>query len=138
MTATFIYPRWGCNPGCHGPAAPQVWNLRLYGMPALQVAAVVLLALVLGVSTSLQDRYWANDMRLYARGVECTPQNKLARTNLGNALGETGIMSRLWLFIIRYWSRTLTSGWRSITPGTPATGWDAWTKPRSISSARLP
>lgn len=65
-------------------------NLSLFGMPALQVAVVVLLALVLGVSTSLQDRYWANDMRLYARGVECTPQNKLARTNLGNALGENG------------------------------------------------
>ncbi len=65
-------------------------NLRLFGMPALQVAAVVLLAVVLGVSTSLQDRYWANDMRLYARGVQCTPLNKLARTNRGNALGENG------------------------------------------------
>ncbi len=65
-------------------------NLRLLGLPALQAAAVLLLVLVFGISTSVQDRYWANDLKLYSRGVSRTPQNKLARTNLGNAMGEKG------------------------------------------------
>lgn len=65
-------------------------KLKLFGTPALQVCAVLVLVLVFGVSTTRQDRYWANDILLYTRGVERTPQNKLARTNLGNALGEKG------------------------------------------------
>jgi protein O-mannosyl-transferase len=65
-------------------------RLRFLGMPALQVGAVLVLAAVLGTATAIEDRYWANDMTLYARGVERTPQNKLARTNLGNAMGEQG------------------------------------------------
>lgn len=65
-------------------------KLKLLGLPALQAAAVVLLVLVFGISTALQDRYWANDMKLYSRGVSRTPQNRLARTNLGNAMGEEG------------------------------------------------
>ncbi|HXH50541.1 MAG TPA: tetratricopeptide repeat protein [Terriglobia bacterium] len=65
-------------------------KLKFLGMPALQAAAVLLLAAVLGVATTIEDRYWANDMKLYARGVERTPHNKLARTNLGNAMGEQG------------------------------------------------
>lgn len=65
-------------------------RLKLLGLPALQAAAVLLLVLVFGISTAAQDRYWANDMKLYSRGVSRTPQNKLARTNLGNAMGEQG------------------------------------------------
>ncbi len=65
-------------------------KLRLLGLPALQAAAVLLLVLVFGISTAVQDRYWANDLKLYSRGVSRTPQNKLARTNLGNAMGEEG------------------------------------------------
>jgi protein O-mannosyl-transferase len=65
-------------------------KLKFLGMPALQAAAVLLLAAVLGTATAIEDRYWANDMTLYARGVARTPQNKLARTNLGNAMGEQG------------------------------------------------
>ncbi len=63
---------------------------RFLGLPAWQVAGVVLLAMVFGISTAVQDRYWANDLKLYARGVSRTPQNQLARTNLGNAMGEEG------------------------------------------------
>lgn len=63
---------------------------KLFGVPALQAVSVLLLVLVLGISTSRQDLYWANDIKLYTRGVQCTPKNKLARTNLGNALGEQG------------------------------------------------
>jgi len=65
-------------------------KLKLLGLPALQAAGVLLLVLVFGISTAKQDRYWANDMKLYSRGVSRTPQNKLARTNLGNAMGEEG------------------------------------------------
>ncbi len=65
-------------------------NVSVWGLPAFQAALVLVLALVLGISTSVQDRYWANDISLYTRGVERTPQNKLARTNLANALGEEG------------------------------------------------
>jgi protein O-mannosyl-transferase len=62
----------------------------LLGLPAAQAAAVVALSLVLGVGTAFEDRYWANDLSLYSQGVARTPNNKLARTNLGNALGEQG------------------------------------------------
>ena len=65
-------------------------RMRMLGLPAMQAVVVLLLAFGLGVSTVLQDRYWANDMALYTRGVERTPHNKLARTNLGNAMGERG------------------------------------------------
>jgi Tfp pilus assembly protein PilF len=65
-------------------------KVTLWGWPAFQAGAVLALALALGISTSFQDRYWANDITLYTRGVERTPQNKLARTNLANALGEEG------------------------------------------------
>ncbi len=65
-------------------------RLKLFGLPAWQTAAVLSLALVFGISTALQDQYWANDLTLYARGVERTPHNLLARTNLGNAMGEDG------------------------------------------------
>ncbi|HEV2248722.1 MAG TPA: tetratricopeptide repeat protein [Terriglobia bacterium] len=68
----------------------RIGKLKVFGFPALQIAAVLLLAAVLGAATAIEDRYWANDMSLYARGVERTPQNKLARTNLGNAMGEQG------------------------------------------------
>ncbi|MEJ2008763.1 MAG: tetratricopeptide repeat protein [Acidobacteriota bacterium] len=65
-------------------------KMKLFGVPAPQAAAVLLLTLVFGISTPLQDRYWANDLALYGQGVERTPQNKLARTNLGNVMGERG------------------------------------------------
>ncbi len=63
---------------------------EFFGLPVVQAAIVAGLALVLGAGTGLQDRYWANDITLYSRGVERTPNNNLARTNLGNALGEQG------------------------------------------------
>ncbi len=63
---------------------------RLLGLPLAQAAVVVGLTIVLGIGTALQDRYWANDILLYSRGVSRTPKNQLARTNLGNALGEKG------------------------------------------------
>jgi len=63
---------------------------KLFGLPASQAVAVLLLVLVFGIATPLQDQYWANDLTLYGRGVERTPNNKLARTNLANAMGEQG------------------------------------------------
>jgi protein O-mannosyl-transferase len=60
------------------------------GLPTWQVAVLLMLSGVFGISTTVQDRYWANDLKLYSRGVSRTPQNKLARTNLGNAMGEEG------------------------------------------------
>ena len=65
-------------------------KLKVLGLPASQSVAVLLLALVFGISTPMEDRYWANDLKLYSRGVSRAPQNKLARTNLGNAMGEEG------------------------------------------------
>ncbi len=63
---------------------------RLFSAPAFQAVVATALAVTLGVATAIEDRYWANDVALYTRGVERTPHNKLARTNLGNALGEQG------------------------------------------------
>lgn len=68
----------------------QIGKLKEFGFTVLQATAVLLLAAVLAAATAIEDRYWANDITLYARGVERTPQNKLARTNLGNAMGEQG------------------------------------------------
>ncbi|HUZ47403.1 MAG TPA: tetratricopeptide repeat protein [Terriglobia bacterium] len=64
---------------------------KFLGLPGAQAVVVAALALVLGIGTALQDRHWANDLLLYSRGVARTPKNKLARTNLGNALGEQGL-----------------------------------------------
>jgi protein O-mannosyl-transferase len=67
-----------------------VGRSTLFGLPAAQAAVALGLALALGIGTALQDLYWANDVLLYSRGVAMVPRNKLARTNLGNALGELG------------------------------------------------
>ncbi|TAM82799.1 MAG: tetratricopeptide repeat protein [Acidobacteria bacterium] len=65
-------------------------KVKPLALPAFQAVVVVLLATVLGTATAIEDRYWKNDMSLYAHGIERTPLNKLARTNLGNAMGEQG------------------------------------------------
>lgn len=58
-------------------------HARLFGLPAVQVAAVALLACVFGAATASQSVYWANNLLLYSRGVQVAPRNVLAWDHLG-------------------------------------------------------
>lgn len=48
------------------------------------------LALAYGAATTLQSLYWADNLALYARGVQIAPHNSLARNNLANELLKRG------------------------------------------------
>jgi len=61
----------------------RVGNAVLFGQPAVQVAAVALLACILGAATASQSVYWANNLLLYSRGVQVAPRNVLAWDHLG-------------------------------------------------------
>ncbi|MCL5005060.1 MAG: tetratricopeptide repeat protein [Acidobacteria bacterium] len=91
---------------------------QFLGLPVSQAPVVVALSLVLAIGTALQDRYWANDLTLYSRGVMRTPDNLLARTNLGNALGEKGYYAQainLYRQVLardpRFWLATYNMGY---------------------------
>ena len=61
-------------------------KLKLATMPAAQAAATLVVALGLAALTVAQSGYWANDMQLFARGVQIAPQNDIALTNFANEL----------------------------------------------------
>jgi len=58
-------------------------HARLFGQPAVQVAAVAVLTCLFGAATAKQSVYWANNLLLYSRGVQVAPRNVLAWDHLG-------------------------------------------------------
>lgn len=58
-------------------------HARLFGQPAVQVAAVAVLTCFFGAATAMQSVYWANNLLLYSRGVQVAPRNMLAWDHLG-------------------------------------------------------
>jgi len=64
---------------------------KLLGQPALQVAAVVTLAALLGVATAAQSFFWSNGLLLYYRGVTIAPNSDLAKNNLANEMVDRGM-----------------------------------------------
>jgi protein O-mannosyl-transferase len=60
----------------------------LFGRPATQVAATLVLALTGAVGIATQSVYWANDLLLFYRAVRVAPGSISATNNLANALLE--------------------------------------------------
>lgn len=56
---------------------------QLFGQPALQVAAAAIVTCFLGIACAAQSVYWANNLMLYARGVQVAPRNVMAWDHLG-------------------------------------------------------
>jgi len=65
-------------------------SARLLGQPALQVALALVLACVLGLSTTSQSVYYANHTIYYAHSYVGAPDNDAVRTNMAGLLGEQG------------------------------------------------
>ncbi|MEN3330728.1 MAG: protein O-mannosyl-transferase [Blastocatellia bacterium] len=61
-------------------------KIKIAALPAVQVAATLILALGFVVLTVTQNTYWTNDLQLFARGVEIAPRNDIALTNYANEL----------------------------------------------------
>ncbi len=59
---------------------------RLFGQPAFQVLAVIVLTVLLGITTAGQNSYWASDLLLYYRGVTIAPNNDIAKNNLATEM----------------------------------------------------
>jgi len=57
------------------------WTLRV---------ACAVVAVVMGILTYRQTRYWTDNFTLYRRGVEVAPRNALANNNLGSELMNHG------------------------------------------------
>lgn len=60
----------------------------------LMLAVVALIASVLGISTAVQNRYWADDFSLYSRGVQVAPRNPLPRNYLAYVYVQRGDYTR--------------------------------------------
>ena len=58
-------------------------HARLFGQPAIQVAAVAMVTCFFGAATATQSVYWANNLLLYSRGVQVAPGSVLAWDRLG-------------------------------------------------------
>ncbi len=65
-------------------------RVRLFGQPALEVSLATGVILFLGVFTAMQQSYWASEVLLYHRGLQISPNNALAKNNMGASLLERG------------------------------------------------
>lgn len=61
-------------------------KLKVGALPAIQVAATLVLTLGFAALTITQNTYWTNDLQLFARGVAIAPHNDIALTNFANEL----------------------------------------------------
>jgi protein O-mannosyl-transferase len=61
-------------------------RLKTAGLPAAQALATLVVALAFAALTVTQNTFWANDLHLFARGVETAPGNDIGLTNLANEL----------------------------------------------------
>jgi protein O-mannosyl-transferase len=90
----------------------------LFRQPALQVVSVILVALAFTVGIINQQVYWASDLLLYHHGIKFAPNNKLAITNLGNAVSKRGmynealvLFQRLYEIDPNYWAASYNLGY---------------------------
>lgn len=61
---------------------------RLFGQPAFQVLAGVVLTVLLGLATTAQHAHWASDLLLFYRGVSIAPNNIMSKNNLATEMVE--------------------------------------------------
>jgi tetratricopeptide (TPR) repeat protein len=76
----FVAVAWGV------PAIVSRWR---YGGPALQVAAVAVVAAA-ALGAAAQARYWKDSETLFLHAIAVTKNNSIAHNNLGNYYNETG------------------------------------------------
>lgn len=76
----------------------------------IPLLAVVLVA-GLGFASAVQSQYWANDVYLFARGVQIAPGNEWAQLNYGAALSARGKYAEAAPHFVR--SYELKPGWRA-------------------------
>ncbi len=67
-----------------------VGNAKIWGLPALPVAAAVGVAALLGYSTATQSAYFQNDLVFYQHNFQAAPHNKYAKLFYGIVLGNDG------------------------------------------------
>jgi len=68
----------------------KVGGAKLFGQPAFQAAAALIISIALGVSTASQHVYWSSDLVLYHHGLTRAPESRIAKTGLANELSERG------------------------------------------------
>ena len=83
---------------------------RLPLNPVIAPLAVVLVA-ILGFASAVQSQYWANDVYLFARGVQIAPNNEWAQLNYGAALSAREKYKEAAPRFVR--SYELKPGWRA-------------------------
>jgi hypothetical protein len=69
----------------------KVGRSAILGLPACQVAAIVILCGVLGCAAAWQHSSWANEFLLFEQGVKSAPNNRIALNNLGSIMLENGM-----------------------------------------------
>ncbi len=57
---------------------------KLFGRPAVHVAAAILIALVFSLVTMSQHVHWVTDMALFQHGLVYAPHSRIAKTGLAN------------------------------------------------------
>ena len=63
-------------------------QVRLFGQPAFQVLAAIVLTVLLGLATTAQHIHWASDLLLFYRGVSIAPNNIMPKNNLATEMVE--------------------------------------------------
>lgn len=72
----------------------KVGDAKLFGLPASQFAATIIIIGLLGLGTAWQHSFWENEFLLFQRGVETAPSNVIAANNLGNIYLQNGMNER--------------------------------------------
>lgn len=65
-------------------------RVKLFGRPAVHVAAGLLIALVFSLINLNQQVHWSNDMALFKHGLDYVPNSKIAKTGLANEYSKLG------------------------------------------------
>ena len=69
----------------------RVGGSALFGLPAVQVAAAMILACASGVALASQHIHWSSNLALFSHSLEIAPGSKTARGSLAEALVVRGM-----------------------------------------------
>jgi len=87
------------------------WTTKRW--PSMRVVRLLAWAVVvmLAFASAIQSEYWANDVILFARGVQIAPANEWAQLNYGSALSARGKFADAAPHFVQ--SYELAPGWRA-------------------------
>jgi protein O-mannosyl-transferase len=83
----------GVEKGSEEGIAKRTAQNERFGLPGVQLAAVLVLTVALAAGAAIQSVRWANNLLLYHYGVQTAPHSALARMHLGAAIMARGDMS---------------------------------------------